>query len=157
MKIQLLILEGKAPAWLSTAREELQKKLNYFVPFEVKSLKSPSNDRERSELKRKQEGEILMKHFTDRDFVVLFDEQGQLSKNSEGFATQIIKVLNSGKTRIVFCIGGPYGFADEVKKRSQLQLSLSPLTMNHWVAQLMALEQLYRAFTIIKGVPYHNR
>jgi 23S rRNA (pseudouridine1915-N3)-methyltransferase len=67
------------------------------------------------------------------------------------------RVLESGKSRLVFVIGGAYGFSDEVYARADMKWSLSALTFNHWLAQLAALEQVYRGLTILKGIPYHNR
>lgn len=157
MKLKLFIFETRAPGWVESARAEYATKIGGFAPFEVQTLKSPSAERDDAEVKRRKEAEILLKHLDDRDLLVLFDEQGKLAKSSEQFAQSLLRALESGKFRLVFCIGGPYGFADEIKTRSQMQWSLSPLTMNHWVAQLMALEQIYRGFTIIKGIPYHNR
>lgn len=157
MKLQFLIFETKAPAWVNTARDDYAKKLGYFADFELKTLKSPSVDRGSATVKRRLEGELLLKHVGEKDLLILFDESGKLAKHSEEFAAQMSKALESGKTHLTFCIGGPYGFDESVKKRSQMRWSLSPLTMNHWIAQLMALEQLYRGFTLIKGIPYHNR
>jgi 23S rRNA (pseudouridine1915-N3)-methyltransferase len=157
VKIQFLIFETKAPAWVEQARQEYAAKITPFVTFELQTLKSPNADRDSADVKRRREAEILLKHVDERDFLILFDEKGRVAKSSEDFAQNLTRVLESGKTRVLFCIGGPYGFSDEVKKRAQAQWSLSPLTMNHWMAQLMALEQVYRGFTILRGLPYHNR
>ncbi|MGE3680586.1 MAG: 23S rRNA (pseudouridine(1915)-N(3))-methyltransferase RlmH [Bdellovibrionales bacterium] len=157
MKLKFFIFETKAPAWVEAARQEYAVKLASFVTFELQSLKSPSADREQAEFKRRKEAEILLNQIDHRDLLILFDENGKRPPDSEAFATWVARVMESGKARIVFCIGGPYGFADDVLRRSQERWSLSPLTMNHWVAQVSALEQLYRAFTIFKGLPYHNR
>ncbi len=83
-----------------------------------------------------------MRELSDKDLLVLFDEKGQLAKTSEDFATALSRVLESGKAHVVFCIGGPYGFDEQVSKRAQLRWSLSGLTMNHWIASLTALEQI---------------
>ncbi len=157
MKIRFLILEGKAPDWVAIARKEYQAKINPFIPFEIRNLKSPNADRDSAAVKQKLEAELILKELGEKDLLILFDEKGKLPKTSEEFSAALSRVLESGKSTIVFCIGGPYGFADEIKKRAQMQWSLSPLTMNHWIAGLMALEQLYRGLTILKGIPYHNR
>ena len=157
MKLKFLILEGKSPAWVTDARREYQAKISPFVPFEIKLLKSPNADRDSAAVKPRLEADLILRELDDKDMLVLFDERGKLSKTSEDFAANLSRVLESGKSTVVFCIGGPYGFADEVRKRSQMQWSLSPLTMNHWIAGLMALEQLYRGLTILRGIPYHNR
>lgn len=157
MKVKFLILETKAPDWVNSARAEYVAKLKPFANFEFKSLKSPNADRDSADVKRKLEAELILKELGDKDMLILFDEKGKLAKTSEDFSTALSRVLESGKSNIVLCIGGPYGFSEEVKKRANSQWSLSPLTMNHWIASLMALEQIYRGFTIIKGIPYHNR
>ena len=157
MKIKFLILETKAPDWVNTARSEYVAKLKPFVNFEFKPLKSPNADRDSAAVKRKLEAELILKELGEKDMLILFDEKGKLAKTSEDFSATLARVLESGKSTIVLCIGGPYGFSDDVRKRAQMQWSLSPLTMNHWIASLMALEQIYRGFTILKGIPYHNR
>jgi 23S rRNA (pseudouridine1915-N3)-methyltransferase len=157
MKISFLILEGKPPEWVDSTRREYEAKISPFVKFEIKSLKSPSADRESRDVKLKKESEIILRQLDDKDMLVLFDEHGKLAKSSEEFAQMLSRTLESGKSHILFCIGGPYGFADEVYSRAQAKWSLSPLTMNHWLAQLTALEQIYRGLTILKGIPYHNR
>lgn len=157
MRLELIVFETKVPAWIKEARNEYASKISPYVSLEVKSLKSPGADRDQAEVKRRLEGERLLEEFDDRDFVVLFDENGKLSKTSIEFSEQLRRVVESGKQRTVFCIGGAYGFSDDVLRRSNAKWSLTPLTMNHWLAQIVALEQIYRGFTILKGIPYHNR
>lgn len=157
MKLRFLIFETKSPSWVSEAREEYASKLKPFFPFTLQTLKSPSAERDAASVKLKKEAEILLKAISEKDFLVLFDEAGKSVPSSEDFARQLTRCLESGKNEVVFCIGGPYGFDDSIKARAQVRWSLSPLTMNHWVAQIMALEQLYRGLTIVRGIPYHNR
>lgn len=157
MKIKFLILETKAPDWVNSARAEYVAKISPFIKFEFKPLKSPNADRDSAAVKQKLEAELILKELGEKDMLILFDEKGKLAKASEDFSQTLARVLESGKSQVVLCIGGPYGFSDDVKKRAQMQWSLSPLTMNHWIASLMALEQIYRGFTILKGIPYHNR
>ena len=156
MKLRVLIFETKSPAWVEAARAEYAAKLKGFVSFEVKLLKSPSGARDDAEAKRRREGELLLKHI-DADLLILFDEGGSTFKRSEDFAKTLGRALESGKTTITLVIGGAYGFAPAVYARANLKWSLSGLTMNHWIAQLAALEQVYRGFTILRGIPYHNR
>jgi 23S rRNA (pseudouridine1915-N3)-methyltransferase len=157
MKIRWLILEGKVPGWVAEARSEYVQKISGFVPTELKSLKTPSAERDQAEIKRRREGVYLLDEIEERDLVVLFDEKGKAAKTSEEFAVQLGRVLESGKNRVVFVIGGAYGFSDDVYKRADMKWSLSSLTFNHWLAQLAALEQVYRGLTILKNIPYHNR
>lgn len=157
MKLKFLVFETKAPSWLEEARSEYADKISGFLPFEFQTLKSPTADRDQADVKLKREAELLLKQIDDRDYLVLFDERGKQHASSEDFSKSLWRAVESGKNRIVFCIGGPFGFDDSIKKRAQAKWSLSSLTMNHWIAQAMALEQIYRGFTIVKGLPYHNR
>lgn len=157
MKLKFLIFETKAPDWVEAAREVYALKLKPLVPIEVRTLKSPSGDRDNADIKREKEAEILLDQLDDRDLLILFDEKGKTFTSSEDFAKQLTRVLESGKATAVFVIGGPYGFDPDVQRRAQFRWSLSGLTFNHWVAQITALEQLYRGLTILKGIPYHNR
>lgn len=157
MKLRWLILEGKVPGWVSDGRAEYIKKISGFVPCEVRSLKTPSADRDQAEVKRRREGELLLDEIEEKDFLILFDEKGKAAKTSEEFSAQLGRVLESGKARVVFVIGGAYGFSEDVYHRADAKWSLSSLTFNHWLAQLAALEQVYRGLTILKGIPYHNR
>jgi len=156
MKLTFLILEGKPPAWVESARRDYERKISPFIKFETKSLKSPSAERDSRDVKLKKEAELIFNQLDEKDMLVLFDEHGKLAKDSVDFAKTLSRVLESGKSRVVFCIGGPYGFAEAIHHRAASHWSLSPLTMNHWFAQLVALEQIYRGLTIIKGIPYHN-
>lgn len=156
MKFSFYVFETKVPAWVASAREEFVSKINPFVKFEILSLKSPAADRDSRDVKLRKESEILLKQISDRDLLVLFDEGGKLAKSSQDFVPFVRRAFESGKPRVVFCIGGPYGFSEDVKERADALWSLSPLTMNHWLAQLVAAEQVYRAFTLMKNIPYHN-
>lgn len=157
MKLKFLILEGKPPAWVAEGRAEYLTKIQPFVSIELKSLRSPAADRDNAEVKRKREGELILKEVDSRDLLILFDERGKVAKNSEDFSAQLGRVLESGKQVAIFCIGGAYGFSDDVYARADMKWSLSPLTMNHWLAAITALEQIYRGFTILRNIPYHNR
>jgi 23S rRNA (pseudouridine1915-N3)-methyltransferase len=157
VKLKFVIFETKAAPWVEAARQEYVAKINPFFPLELVSLKSPHAERENAEVKKRKEAELLLKTLNEKDFLVLFDEAGKTFVSSEDFAKTLSRVLESNKAQIVLCIGGPYGFSESVVKRSSARWSLSGLTMNHWLAQVVALEQLYRGLTILKGIPYHNR
>ncbi|MGE4130634.1 MAG: 23S rRNA (pseudouridine(1915)-N(3))-methyltransferase RlmH [Bdellovibrionales bacterium] len=157
MKARFLAFESKVPSWLKEARSEYVEKINPFVPLEWRGLKSPSTGRDQRDEKLRLEGEIWRKEITDKDLVILFDEGGKSFDSSEALARQLGRAMESGKSRILFCLGGAYGFDDATKARADHAWSLSKLTYNHWVAQICALEQLYRGFTILRGIPYHNR
>lgn len=156
MKLIFAAFESKSPGWVSQGREEYIQKISHFFPLEWRSLKTPSLDRDEALTKQKKEAETLLKFLEPSDFLILFDEAGTNFSDSKQFSEHLKRVVESGKSRAIFVIGGPYGFHEEIKKRAQARWSLSKLTLNHWIAQLTALEQIYRGFTILKGLPYHN-
>ena len=156
MKAVFLYLQGSKEEWSETASAKLEKKISYIVNFKIKALKSKSQPREQEADKKKQEELKILEAISKDDFVILFDERGKLHKNSRDFSAAIVKAIESGRQRIVFVIGGPYGFSQKAKDRADLLLSLSPLTLNHHVAKVTALEQVYRALTIWKNIKYHN-
>ena len=138
------------------ASENLEKKIGHFFTFKRVAIKSKTSDREKAEEKIRKESEALFQHLESSDFVILFDESGREHKGSIDFSNNLIKCLSGKTNRVVFIIGGPYGFSEELKSRANLCWSLSRLTMNHHVAHVVALEQIYRALTIWRGIPYHN-
>eukprot|EP00232_Nephroselmis_pyriformis_P009325 CAMPEP_0182876060 /NCGR_PEP_ID=MMETSP0034_2-20130328/13927_1 /TAXON_ID=156128 /ORGANISM="Nephroselmis pyriformis, Strain CCMP717" /LENGTH=187 /DNA_ID=CAMNT_0025008829 /DNA_START=229 /DNA_END=792 /DNA_ORIENTATION=+ len=101
------------------------------------------------------EGERVMKQLTARDHVIILDERGK-DLTSEEFAALIADVGDLGAARLVFCIGGPFGHGDQVRERADGRVRLSKMVMNHQLARVMLYEQIYRAWTILKGEPYHH-
>lgn len=155
MKLVLYNLATAKEPWAQEAAGLYCQKISHFNSFEIHTLKAKKSSRDEADLKRKEESELILSNLSADDFVVLFDERGK-TFNSIEFAKKIEHILSSSKKRAVFIIGGAYGVDDEVRKRAQLVVSLSPFVMNHLLAQTVALEQIYRAFTIIKNLPYHN-
>lgn len=156
MKIEMLTIQSATSDWCESALKEYQKKISYFFPFEIRKLKGPKVERSGSDSKRKAESEILLKAITPSDFVILLDERG-ISLDSLAFAKKIGQLIDQSNKKMIFVIGGAYGVDEYMKKRAQMSLSLSALTMNHWNAQIVMAEQIYRAMTILKGLPYHNQ
>jgi 23S rRNA (pseudouridine1915-N3)-methyltransferase len=155
MRAVLVNLATAKEDWAEAVFNLYQKKIGHFLQFEIVSLKPKKSAREDSQVKKNEETKMLMDWVGKDDFIILFDERGS-SLDSIQYAKKIEAAQGSGKKRLVFVIGGAYGVGDEFRKRSDLQVSLSPMVMNHLVAQAMALEKIYRALTIIKGIPYHN-
>lgn len=155
MKAVLYDFKTAKEEWFDLVVNAYTKKINPFMPFEVISLKSAKTERDDAQSKKVQESKDILKKMTNDDYVVLFDEKGK-GLNSLQFSKQIEAAQMSGKKRLVFIVGGAYGVSDEIKSRAQIKVSLSNLVMNHLVAETVALEQIYRAFTIIKRIPYHN-
>ena len=115
------------------------------------------NAKNLSEAQQKQaEGSEILKRLQAGDRLVLLDEKGK-ALTSEGFAQFLQKKMNSGLKNLVFVIGGPYGFSEEIYNRAQGKVSLSNMTFSHQMVRLFFIEQLYRGFTILRNEPYHHR
>lgn len=151
----LLIFQNKTEKWAEDAADVYLKKIAPLNPIERKILKSPTMSRDEKEKKLKLESELLLKQVKKGEALYLFDEKAKEYSSIE-FSKLLSQQLESGLSRVNFAIGGPYGFSDDVKKAARGRISLSKLTFNHHLAQVVALEQIYRALMIRKGLPYHN-
>ena len=156
MKISFL-LTGKTES-LSLIKEmeiyeERIRRYSAYSRIEIPELKKVAS-LSKEEIKQR-EGEIILKHIKQQDQVVLLDVAARC-QTSEEFASFIEKRGVYGARNLVFVVGGAYGFSEEVYARADFKLSLSPMTFSHQLARLLFLEQLYRAFTIIRGEPYHH-
>ena len=155
MKVVLYNLATAKEDWAVEATEMYKKKISFFMPLEIQTLKAKKSAREDSEFKKNEESELILKNLSADDYVVLFDERGSVLY-SIAFSKKIENILLTSKKRCVFIIGGAFGVNEDVRKRADFKVSLSPMVMNHLLAQIVSLEQIYRAFTIIKKIPYHN-
>ncbi len=155
MKFILYNLATAKEDWAVEASELYRKKISFYMPFEIQSLKAKKSAREDADYKRNEESELILKSLSSDDYVVLFDERGSVF-DSIAFSKKIENILITSKKRCVFIIGGAFGVNEDVRKRADLKVTLSPMVMNHLLAQVVSLEQIYRAFTIIKKIPYHN-
>lgn len=155
MKLVLLNFQTSKEAWFQNANDVYIEKIGHFIPFEVKTLKVQGNERDQKDVRIRKEGQAILDLLKTDDFLVLLDEKGQVL-NSIKFSEHLNRILGSGKKSVYFLIGGPYGVSDEIKSRASLKINLSPFTLNHLVAQIVLLEQIYRGFTILKNLPYHN-
>ena len=155
MRICLLTMGKTDIRWVSEGLEMYASRLVHYVPFSVKELPELKGaaSLSHSQIKQK-EGELLLKAVRPSDTVVLLDEHGDQFSSLE-FASRLGKYLQAGKD-LVFVVGGAYGFSPEVYARCQAKLSLSRMTCSHQLVRTVFAEQLYRAFTILKGEPYHN-
>ncbi|MCQ2182244.1 MAG: 23S rRNA (pseudouridine(1915)-N(3))-methyltransferase RlmH [Bacteroidales bacterium] len=131
-------------------------RLKHYVPFEIVEIPELKNV---SSLSRDQikvrEGELILKNVKASDEVILLDEHGKEYRSIE-FAADLEKKISRGGKDLVYVIGGAYGFSDEVYKRANGLLSMSKMTFSHQLVRTIFAEQLYRAFTIMKGEPYHH-
>jgi 23S rRNA (pseudouridine1915-N3)-methyltransferase len=156
MKLTLLVIGKTDKTYLKEAVEEYTKRLKHYIPFEIEIIPDIKNTKNLSAGQQKiKEGElILSKDYSGKEFH-LFDEKGKMFSSKE-FARFIEKKMVSGLKELVFVIGGPYGFSEDVYEKANSRISLSRLTFSHQMARLLCVEQFYRAFTILKGEPYHH-
>ena len=130
--------------------------MKHYTPFEVTVIPELKNTKSLSQEQQKQiEGEQILRQLQESDHVVLLDEHG-LELRSIEFATWISKKQQAVSRRLVFVIGGPYGFSPTIYQRANEKLSLSKMTFSHQMVRMIFIEQLYRAFTILKGEQYHH-
>ena len=157
MKITLIALGKTDSKQLLSLQEDYCKRLKHYISFEMIIIPDIKNAKNRSEEQQKKaEGDEILKRISNSDSLVLLDENGK-SLSSMGFSTYLQKKMNSGLKNLVFAIGGPYGFSEDVYNRSNEKLSLSKMTFSHQMVRLFFIEQLYRGFTILRNEPYHHR
>ena len=156
MKITLLVVGKTATGYLKQGIDEYIKRLSHYASFNVHYLSDAKNTRNMTESQQKStEGQLILAAVDSSDRVVLLDEHGT-QFSSIKFAQYLQKHMLSGIKRLVFVVGGPYGFSDEVYARANDKVSLSTLTFSHEMVRLIFTEQLYRAFTILNHEPYHH-
>ncbi len=156
MKIILLSMGKTDDPLFSQIIVGYGKRVNFYIPFEMQVIPDIKNAKNLSEREqKKQEGEKLLKWLQPADQVVLLDEKGKQYSSME-FAGYLEKKALSGAKRLVFVIGGPYGFSEEMHQRANEAVSLSRMTFTHQMVRLVFTEQLYRAMTIQQNEPYHH-
>lgn len=156
MRITLLTVGKTNDLSFKNAISEYQKRLKFYISFDIEEIPALKNTKNLTEdNQKKKEGELILKSIQTDDEVVLLDDKGS-EFTSKQFASYIEKKSASGLKRLVFVVGGPYGFSEEVYQRANDKVSLSRMTFSHQMVRLVFTEQLYRAMTIIKGEPYHH-
>jgi len=134
-----------------------EKRLSYYINFDLQLLPDIKNNKSLSEEQQKvKEGELILSYVEPSHHLILLDERGK-EYTSIAFADELQKKMNTGIKQLTFVIGGPYGFSQAVYQRSNSKLSLSKLTFSHQMIRLFFVEQLYRAFTILRNEPYHHQ
>ncbi len=156
MKLKIYKVISSKFEWENSAEDFFITKIKRYVPIEVIAIKSPSMDRKDSAIKIKAEEALILKKLNPNDYIILLDEKGKSFSDSVEFSKNFIKKLEQYKN-ISFIIGGAFGVSEGIKERAQEKLSLSKLTMNHPLAFVVMLEQIYRSICISKGLPYHNK
>ena len=156
MKVALIIVGKTVNKHFVELIDEYAGRVKHYIGFdiitipELKNTKSLSTDQQ-----KQQEGELILKQMQTGDYVVLLDEHGKELRSVE-FSAYMEQKMQTVNKRLVFVIGGPYGFSQEVYGRANEKLSLSKMTFSHQMVRLIFVEQLYRAMTIMRGEPYHH-
>ena len=155
MKIELWVIGKTDFDYLKQGIVLYEKRLKHYVPFEIVVLNDVKNPPLSIEALKMKEGELILSKIQKDDFLILLDENGTQWRSVD-FANFIEKKQGDSVKRLVFQIGGAYGFSEAVYQRANLKMSLSKMTFSHQMIRLFFVEQLYRAFTIVKGEKYHN-
>lgn len=157
MTIKLLAVGKTDDDKLKSLIKHYENRLGFYNKFEFEIIadlkKSKNLNQEQQKVK---EGKLILSKVQTSDSLFLLDENGK-HYSSEGFSACIQKQLNTGKKQLIFVIGGPFGFSQEVYSHAEGKISLSKMTFSHQMVRLFFMEQLYRAFTILKNEPYHHK
>jgi 23S rRNA (pseudouridine1915-N3)-methyltransferase len=157
MKIELLTIGKTGSSWVRQGIDLYLGRLKHYTDLEVTELPDIKNaGKMKPDQLKVHEGELILKRVEATDLLILLDENGK-SGSSEDFASLLQAIGNQSVKKVIFVIGGAWGFSDAVYARTGRKMSLSSMTFNHELVRVIFLEQLYRAFTIIKGEPYHHR
>lgn len=156
MKIELIVIGKTDAKYFIEAINEYKNRLIHYLPFEMKVIPDIKNIKNLSESQQKEkEGELIIKSLQQGDYLVLLDEKGKDYSSME-FARYIEKKMQTVPRRLVFVVGGPYGFSEAVYKAAAEKISLSRMTFSHQMIRLIFIEQIYRAMTILNHEPYHH-
>ncbi|MBS1232333.1 MAG: rlmH [Bacteroidetes bacterium] len=156
MKIALLQVGKTSERYLAEGIAAFEERIRKYSAFEIITIPDLRSTRSMPVKGQKaREGEKILHFFKKDDYIVILDDKGKEFSTME-FSSWLEKILILQKKRILFVTGGAWGFSDEVYRKADMRLSLSRLTFSHQMVRLLFIEQLYRAFTVIKGEPYHH-
>lgn len=156
MKLHLLVVGRTVDKHLDALIADYAARLKHYLPFELEVIPELKNAKALSEAQQKErEGELIRKSLREGDWLVLLDEGGREFRSVE-FARYLEQQQSSVARRLVFVVGGPYGFAPSIYELAKEKISLSRMTFSHQMVRLFMVEQLYRAQTILRGEPYHH-
>ena len=156
MKITLIVVGRTVEKHYVTAINDYLERTKHFIPFDIEVIPELKNTKSLTEDQQKdKEGELIVKAIQPGDVIVLLDEFGKEFRSVE-FANWIERKMHHVNKRLVFIIGGPYGFAPKIYQIAQENISLSKMTFSNQMVRLIFSEQLYRAMTILNGGPYHH-
>ncbi len=156
MKIKVLVIGKTDDKNLQLLIDKYKKRLGHYIRFEIEVIPDLKNVKNLSEKEQKEkEGVLLLKKVGASDQLWLLDEKGKEYRSRE-FSKFMQSKMSAGIKQLILVIGGPYGFSDEVYHKATGKLSLSKMTFSHQMIRLFLVEQIYRAFTILKNEPYHH-
>ncbi len=156
MKIEAWFIGKTSPAYLQIGLDDFAGRIKKYVPFEtviIPDIKDAGSYAARDRLLK--EGEKVLQKLIPQDYLILLDEGGK-EFSSVQFSQFIEKELNKSYKKLIFLVGGSFGFSTELQQRANLKISLSKMTFSHQMVRLFFLEQIYRGFTILNNEPYHN-
>ena len=155
MKVDVWVIGKTTEAYLESGTALFAKRLNHYLPFSYTVLPNPKIKTTDGAALKQEESRLVLEKLKPDDFLVLLDERGRQYTSME-LAEWLEQRLHSSHRRLVFLIGGAFGFSQDLYDRANAQISLSRLTFSHQMVRLFLLEQLYRAMTILRNEPYHN-
>lgn len=156
MRITLLVVGKTDAKYFVDAVNEYSNRLGHYIPFDTQVIPDIKNSKNlTADQQKEKEGEIVLKSLQAGDYLVLLDDKGK-EYTSMQFASYIEKKTHTVSKRLVFLIGGPYGFSQSVYDKANEKLTLSRMTFSHQMVRLIFVEQLYRAMTILNNEPYHH-
>lgn len=156
MKIVIIAVGRTTTGYINEGISHYMDRLRHYLPVELLVIPDVKATKAMTEAKQKDaEGKAILASLQPGDNVILLDERGRQMTSRE-FSEMIVEKMNRGLRRLVFVIGGPYGFSADVYARADSQLSLSRMTFTHEMVRLFFIEQVYRAMTITRGEPYHH-
>ncbi|MDE6165112.1 MAG: 23S rRNA (pseudouridine(1915)-N(3))-methyltransferase RlmH [Muribaculaceae bacterium] len=156
MKVVLIAVGNVKSPWAAQGEKTYAQRIGHYIPYETVIVPDVKTSKATTpQMQKEAEGNVILSKLQPADSVVLLDERGK-QPTSRQLAEMMQGHMNSGVKRLVFVIGGPYGFSESVYARAGRLLSLSSLTFPHELARLIFTEQLYRAMTILRGEPYHH-
>ncbi len=157
MTIKLLAIGKTDSSELLKLIDIYEQRLKHYIKFKLEIIPDIKNVKNLSQAQQKEkEGDLILKQLSPTDALIILDENGRQYTSIE-FSQFLQKKMNSGLKQLVFVIGGPYGFSEAIYKKAQGKISFSAMTFSHQMIRLFAVEQVYRAFTILKNEPYHHQ
>lgn len=156
MKIELLLVGKTDAQYIVNAVDEYKKRLQHYLSVDIREIPDAKNVKNMTkEQQKEKEAELILKQIQPGDHLVLLDEKGREFTSRE-FSSYVEKKMHTVNKRLIFIVGGPYGFSEKIYTIAPERISLSKMTFSHQMIRLFFIEQLYRAMTILHNEPYHH-